>query len=85
MTEDEVVGGHHQLHGYEVEQTLGDSEGQESLACYTVHGVPKSQTDLATEHDHGDRRFPFRTTEETHGSEGPYTQIPLASRSVGLQ
>ena len=53
----------------------------------TVHGVPKSQTDLATEHDHGahDQRFPFRTTEETHGSEGPYTQIPLASWSVGLQ
>ena len=44
VTEDKVVGWHHQLHGHEFEQTLGDSEGQESLACYTVHGVTKSQT-----------------------------------------
>ena len=33
MTEDEMVGWHHQLNGYEFEQTLGDSEGQGSLAC----------------------------------------------------
>ena len=32
MTEDEMVGGHHRLHGLEFEQTLGDSEGQGSLA-----------------------------------------------------
>ena len=24
---------HHQLNGYELEQTLGDSEGQENLTC----------------------------------------------------
>ena len=30
MTEDEMVGWHHQLNGLENEQTLGDSEGQES-------------------------------------------------------
>ena len=34
MTEDEMVGWHHQLNGHEFEQTLGDSEGQGSLACY---------------------------------------------------
>ena len=28
MTEDEMVGWHHQLNGYEFEQTLGDGEGQ---------------------------------------------------------
>ena len=28
MTEDEMVGWHHQLNGHESEQTLGDSEGQ---------------------------------------------------------
>ena len=31
-TEDEMVGWHHQLNGHESEQTLGDSEGQGSLA-----------------------------------------------------
>ena len=33
MTEDEMVGWHHQLNGYEFEQTPGDGEGQGSLAC----------------------------------------------------
>ena len=33
MTEDEMVGQHHQLSGHEFEQTLGDDEGQRSLAC----------------------------------------------------
>ena len=28
-----MVGWHHLLSGHEFEQTLGDSEGQESLAC----------------------------------------------------
>ena len=32
MTEDEMVGWHHQLNGHAFEQTLGDSEGQGSLA-----------------------------------------------------
>ena len=33
MTEDEMVGWHHQFNGHEFEQTLGDSEGQGSLMC----------------------------------------------------
>ena len=32
-TEDEMVGGHHQISRHEFEQTLGDSEGQGSLVC----------------------------------------------------
>ena len=32
-TEDAMVGSHHWLSGHEFEQTLGDSERQESLAC----------------------------------------------------
>ena len=32
MTEDEMVGWHHQLNGHEFEQTLGDGEGQGGLA-----------------------------------------------------
>ena len=33
MTDDEMVGEHHQLDGHEFEQTPGDDEGQGSLAC----------------------------------------------------
>ena len=32
MTEDEMVGWHHQLNGHDFEQTLGNIEGQGSLA-----------------------------------------------------
>ena len=32
-TEDEMTGWHHWLNGHEFEQTLGDTEGQGSLAC----------------------------------------------------
>ena len=35
MTEYEMVGWHHRLNGHEFEQSLGDSEGQGSLACYS--------------------------------------------------
>ena len=38
MTEDERVGGDHRLNGYEFEQTLGDSEGPGSLACFSPWG-----------------------------------------------
>ena len=38
MAENEMVGWHHQLHGHEFEQTLGDSEGQESLVCCSPWG-----------------------------------------------
>ena len=41
MTEDEMVVWHHQLNGHEAEQTLGDSEGQGSLACVVLE-VTKS-------------------------------------------
>ena len=41
MTEDEMVGWHHQLNGHEFEQAPGDGEGQGS----PMHGgVSKSQT-----------------------------------------
>ena len=33
MTEDEMVGCHHQLNGHEFEQALGDCEGQRSMGC----------------------------------------------------
>ena len=33
MTEDEMVGWHHQRDGHEFEQALGVSDGQGGLAC----------------------------------------------------
>ena len=33
MTEDEMVGWHHQFDGHEFEQALRDGEGQGSLVC----------------------------------------------------
>ena len=33
MTEDKMVGWHHQLNGHEFEQVLRDGEGQGSLVC----------------------------------------------------
>ena len=44
MTEDEMVGWHHQLNGHEFEQTLGDGEGQGSLACFSPWGCKQSDT-----------------------------------------
>ena len=39
-----IVGWHHQLNGYEFEQTLGDSEGQGSLAGCSPWGRKESDT-----------------------------------------
>ena len=47
MTEDEMVGWHHQCNGHEFEQTPGDGEGQGSLACCTSWGHEES--DMTTE------------------------------------
>ena len=42
MTEDKMVGWHQQLKGNKFEQTLGDSEGQRSLACCGRQGRKES-------------------------------------------
>ena len=42
MTEDEMVGWHHWLDGYEAEQAPGDGEGQGSLACCSPCGHKES-------------------------------------------
>ena len=36
VTENEMAGWHHRLNGHEFMQTLGDSEGQRSLACCSL-------------------------------------------------
>ena len=42
VTEDETVGWHHLLSGHGFEQTLGDGEGQGSLACCSPRGCKAS-------------------------------------------
>ena len=44
MAEDEMVGWHHRLNGHEFEKTLGDSEGQGSLACCSPWDHKESDT-----------------------------------------
>ena len=43
MTEEEMVGWHHQLNGHEFEHALGD-EGQGSLTCCSPQGRKESDT-----------------------------------------
>ena len=45
MTEDEMVGWHHQLNGHEFEQAPGVGDGQGNLV--PVYGVKKNQTRLS--------------------------------------
>jgi len=44
MTEDEMIGWHHQLNEHEFEQASGDGEGQGSLVCYSPWGHKESDT-----------------------------------------
>ena len=44
MTEDEMVGWHHQRNGHEFEQALRDGEGQGSLACCSPWSPKESDT-----------------------------------------
>ena len=44
MTEDEMVGCHHQFNGHEFEQAPGNGKAQGSLACYSPWGCKQSYT-----------------------------------------
>ena len=44
MTEDEMVGWHHQCNGNEFEQALGVGDGQGSLACCSLWGCKEQDT-----------------------------------------
>ena len=44
MTEDEMMGWHHQLYGHEFERALGVGDGQGSLACSSPWGRKESDT-----------------------------------------
>ena len=44
MTEDEMVGWHHQLDGHEFEQAPGGGDRQGSLECCSLWGCKESDT-----------------------------------------
>ena len=44
MTEDRLAGWHHEFNGYEFEQTLGDSDGQGSMACRSPWSLKEPDT-----------------------------------------
>ena len=44
LTEDKMVGWHHQLDEHEFEYTLGVGDGQEGLACCSAWGCKESDT-----------------------------------------
>ena len=44
MTEDEMVGWHHGLDGYELEQFPGVGDGQGRLSCCSPWGCKESDT-----------------------------------------
>ena len=53
MTEDEMVGWHHQLNAHEFEQAPGDGEGQGSLVCCSPWGHKDVGHNWATEKQQG--------------------------------
>ena len=65
VTEDEVVGWHHQLSGQEFEQTLGDGEIQGILACCCPWGL-RAGHDWATEQQQQKTRSRSRLTHSEH-------------------
>ena len=44
MTEDKMVGWHHQFNGHKFEQAPGNGDGQGSLACCSPWGCKESDT-----------------------------------------
>ena len=44
MTEDEMVGWHHQLNGHEIERAPGVGDGQGSVAYCSSWGLKESDT-----------------------------------------
>ena len=48
MTEDEMVGWHHQLDGHEFEQAPGVGDGLGGLVCSSPRGRKESDTTEAT-------------------------------------
>ena len=56
-----MVGWHHQFNGHESEQTPGDGEGQESLACCSP-GITESDTTWLLNNNNNKMRIVITTT-----------------------
>ena len=72
VTEDEMVGWHDRLNGHEFEQTSGDGEGQESLACCSPRGRKELDTTDWVNSSNKDKRiwlstFTFRECKKVSG------------------
>ena len=69
MTEDEMVGWHHQLSGHEFEQTPGDGEEQRRLACSSPWGWKEWYTTepLNNNENRGSSIFLRQTGRESKG------------------
>ena len=85
MTEDEMVGWHHQLNEHESEQTLGDREGQGSLVCCSPWGRRESDTTERLHfHFHPGRDLPCSSDgKESACNAGDLGSIPELGRSPG--
>ena len=82
-----MVGWHHQLNGHEFEQTLGDSEGQGSLACCSPWGSQRVRHDLVTEKKRVFRKWHNLITKRKNVTlqwKGKASQIPLLSNDPVL-
>ena len=66
MTENEMVGWHHRLHGHEFQQALGDGEEQGNLACCSPWGHKES--DMTEQLKSSNKEMDFRTY---HASRSP--------------
>ena len=68
MTEDDMVGWHHQLNGHEFEQALGDGEGQGSLVCCRLWGHKELDMSEWTKKERNWKRDSLRQTLPEFGS-----------------
>ena len=75
VTEDEMVGWHHQLNGHEFEQTLGDSEGQGSLVCCSLWGPQESDTTKRLNNNNDPSDFTSGYLSEEHENTNSKTNI----------
>ena len=58
MTEDDMVGWHHQLNGHEIEQGLRDGEGQGSLTCCSPWDCKELDTSEQLNHNSSENSCP---------------------------
>ena len=56
-----MVGWNHQINGHEFEQTLGDGEGQEGVACCNPWVTESDMTEELNNNNHYFRCFMFIT------------------------